>query len=118
MAKFLLPPLLALTILCSASGNPQPLALLQHAAEICNLRSADVGPFRLRARVRVQGADPVDAGYLLIWATPDRWREEISVGNDLAIRVGAKATISIKGDTEQTQAIRSQLRSLDFEAVL
>jgi TonB family protein len=68
--------------------------------------------------VRVQGADPVDAGYLLIWATPDRWREEISVGNDLAIRVGAKATISIKGDTEQTQAIRSQLRSLDFEAVL
>jgi TonB family protein len=118
MAKFLLPALLGLTIVCSASDNSQPLALIQHAVDISNLRTPDVAPFRLRARVHVYGEDPVNADYLLIWATAERWREEISVGNNRAIRVGGKATISIKDDSDQAQSIRSQLRLLDLAAVL
>jgi len=70
------------------------------------------------AEVHTYGDEPVDAGYQLIWATPEQWREEISIGNDRAIRIGGKGTSSTKGDSEQAQAIRSQLRSLDLAAIL
>jgi TonB family protein len=118
MARFLLPTLLALTLLSSASDDSQPLALVQHAADTSSLRSADVCPFRLRALVHTYGDEPVNADYLLIWATPEQWREEISVGNDRATRIGGKGASSIKDDSEQAQAIRSQLRSLDLAAIL
>jgi len=118
MAKFFPATLLALTIPCSGSDNSQPLALVQHAADIANVRSADVGPFRLRASVYTYGAEPVKADYLLIWVTSEQWREEISIENHRALRIGGKGTVSTKDDTEQAQAIRSQLRSLDIPALL
>jgi len=118
MRKLFLPAVLTITILCSASDNPQALALVMHAADTSNVRSPDVGAFRLRARARLYGDQPIDADYLLVWAAPDQWREEISTGNDHAIRIGGRNTVSIKNDSEQTQAIRSILRSLDVPAIL
>ncbi|HXW92919.1 MAG TPA: TonB family protein [Terriglobales bacterium] len=118
MAKVFPATLLALTILCSASDKSQLLALVQHAADISNLRSANTGPFRLRATVHSYGAEPANAEYSLIWVTSDQWREEISIENDHALRIGGKGTVSTKDDTEQIQAVRSQLRPLDISVLL
>jgi len=60
----------------------------------------------------------VDAEFLLIWHKPDQWREEISFDDTRAIRIGGKGIVSLKQDSVQAQAIRSQLRSLDFVAEL
>jgi TonB family protein len=77
-----------------------------------------VGPFRLHARMRNFAQEPVDADYLLIWAAADRWREEISIGTQHAIRIGGVGTVSSKQDSEQTQSARSQFLFLDVSARL
>jgi TonB family protein len=116
-SAFLVVAVLTITSPCPAS-DPQSFQLVQRAAETSNIRITEVGPFRLRVRVHVNRDQPIDADYLLIWAAPDQWREEISTGNDHAIRIGGRNTVSIKSDSEQTQAIRSILRSLDVPAIL
>lgn len=117
VAAFLVIAVLTIAVPCAAF-DPQSSQLLQRAAETSNIRTTEVGPFRLRARVHVNRDQPIDAEYLLIWATPDQWREELSTGKDHAIRIGGRNTVSIKDESEQTQAIRSVLRSLDVPAVL
>lgn len=117
VAAFLVIAVLTIAIPCAAS-DPQSSQLLQRAAETSNVRTTEIGPFRLRARVRVNRDQPIDADYLLIWAAPDQWREELSTGTDHAIRIGGRNTVSIKDDSEQTQAIRSILRSLDVPSIL
>ena len=123
VAGLLIVAVLTISITCAASG-PQPLPLVQRAAEVANIRATEVGPFRLRARVHVNREvvvnrdQPIDADYLLIWAAPDQWREEISSGKDRAIRIGGRNTVSVNNDSEQAQVIRSVLRSLDVPVVL
>jgi TonB family protein len=118
MSKLLAAVLLISSTFSHASDQVQAQSLLQHAADISNIRTADVGPFRLRAHVQMRTAAPIDGEYLLIWHKPDEWREEIVLGNIRAIRIGGKGTVSIKQDSVPAQAIRSQLRSLDFVAEL
>ena len=104
--------------MCTATDNSQSSVLVQHAAERSNIRGLDAAPFQLRAKVRVLDGTPVEADYLLIWAAPDRWREEISVGGRIAIRIGGKGSVSSKNDSEQAQAMRQNLRQLDISTVL
>ncbi len=115
-ARIWVATILSFTTLSSASDKSQ--ALIQHAAEISTIRTSDVGPFRLHARMHSFGQEPRDADYLLIWAAPDRWREEISIGTEHAIRIGGLGTVSSKQDSEQAQSARAQFRYLDFSALL
>jgi TonB family protein len=118
MAKFLLPALVVLTALSSASDNSQPLTLVQHGADVSNIRSIDVGPFRLHAQIRVLGEGPLEADYLLFWVSPERWREEITIGTEHAIRIGGHGTVSSKDNSEQAHSVRMSLLSLDASALL
>ena len=118
LTRFVSIVVLAIASACSATDNSEQVALVQHAAEISNLRSTDVGPFRLHARVRIFDEPPTDADYSLIWVAPERWREEISAGGNHTIRIGGKNTVSIKDNSAQTQAIHLRLRSLDVAALL
>ncbi len=108
----------AIASVCLASDNSEQVALVQHAAEISNLRSAAVGPFRLHARVRIFDEPPTDADYSLIWVAPERWREEVLAGGHHTIRIGGKNTVSIKDNSAETQAIHLRLRTLDVAALL
>lgn len=111
--------LVALTIgTPSAASDSEPFNLIQRAATISNIRTAEVAPFRLTAKITVNSAQPLEADYVLTWAAPDAWREEISIGNEHAIRIGGKNTVSVKNDSEQAQSIRSILRSFDAAAML
>jgi TonB family protein len=107
---------LAIASICLAIDHPERAALVQHATEMSNIRSTDVGPFRLHARVHVFEEPPTDADYLLTWASPDRWREEISVGSHHTVRIGGKNTVSTEDDSEQAHHLA--MRSLDVAALL
>ena len=109
---------LAIASVCLASDHPERVALVQHAIEMSNIRSTDVGAFRLHARVHVFEEPPTDADYLLIWAAPDRWREEITVASRHTVWIGGKNTVATKDESEQAQKIHLAMRSLDFAALL
>ncbi|HEV2490192.1 MAG TPA: energy transducer TonB [Candidatus Acidoferrales bacterium] len=75
-----------------AAARPQALALFQKALAVSNIRAPGSPPFELRGTILVHGVGKEDASgtYLLKWATPDRWREEIHFPNYFRIRVGGK----------------------------
>lgn len=64
-------------------------ALLTQAAELSNLRSPESPPFRLRARAQISGRskERADGSYLLVWASPEQWREEITFPGFSQVRV-------------------------------
>lgn len=114
MRRFILVFLLFLATLCTAADKSQSSALLKQAAERSNIRSSDTAPFQLRAKIRILDSQPIEAGYLLIWNTQQRWREEISIGDKRSIRIGGEGTVSAEGDSEQAQTVRSAVRDLDL----
>lgn len=99
---------------CLASVNAQSLALLQRSDEISNIRTADSAPFRLRAKVTVAEWKLIEAGYQLVWVSNEQWREEITIGDQHAIRIGGQGVVSIEGDNEEAQAVRRRMLYLYF----
>lgn len=70
-------------------------ALLARAVEVSNIRCEGCPPFRLRAGVRVAGltSGQVDGSYLLVWASPHRWREEITFPGFSQLRVAGEGRL-------------------------
>lgn len=118
MRGFFIVFLLLVANLSPAADKSQSAALLQQAAERSNIRSSDAAPFQLRAKIRILDSQPIEAEYLLVWVTQERWREEISIGDKQSIRIGGKGTVSSEGDSEQAQTVRSEVRDLDLPTLL
>ncbi len=84
--------------------NAPAEALIEKALAASDLCTPGSAPFELRGTISVNDAKrQVARGtYLLIWAAPDQWREEIQFNDYSRIRVGGKSQYS-------------QSRSSDYE---
>lgn len=76
-------------------------ALLAKARELSDIRCQGCPPFRLKARVRLfEGvAMPVDGTYVLYWASPGKWREDLRMPDYNEIRLGLGDEIQEKRPT-------------------
>src|SRR5277367_5664790 len=87
-----------------AQAKPDYSTLLQKAADSEDLRSPGSPPFQLNANLLF--TDPygkkVPGTYVLLWMSPDQWREEIRIDSYTRIRFGGPGKYW-------------QQRSIDFE---
>lgn len=74
--------------------SEEPKELLQEA-QLADARSSGSSSFRLRAKFSVEHAGQMtpDGNYLLLWATPTKWREEISTSDFSQVRLGGEGGI-------------------------
>ena len=116
------PPAAALLLLLAifpslAEDEQQEQAreILAHAAEISDIRSPGVPPFRMRARIRILLSDdkPLEGTYLLLWNSPTQWREEILFPGYRRIRVGGEGKY-----WQQRTLDHEPLRSFQFTRTL
>lgn len=90
-----------------AAARAQALALFQKALAVSDIRAPGSPPFELQGTIDVRqagGAKLTSGTYLLKWAAPDKWREEIHFPNYFRIRVGGKNEYW-------------QVRSIDYETL-
>jgi TonB family protein len=106
------------SILCWAGDKVQPSTFVQHASEVSDIRGPGAPPFRLTAKVRTYGGQPDEGIYELTWVSSDQWREEVSIGNEKAIRIGGRGTVSLENDSAKAQSIRGHMRLLNIPVVL
>lgn len=91
-------------------------ALLQRAAEATDFQASDTPPFHLVAQVHYEiGGHPFDGSYELFWASPDRHRENFSMGTmmETEVALGDKLYV-LRNTTTMTLpfwSIRLALRS-------
>ncbi len=104
--------------LCWAGDKVQPSILVRHASEVSDIRGLGAPPFRLKAKVRTYGGQADEGIYELTWVSSDQWREEISIGNEKAIRIGGRGTVSLENDSVKAQSIRGHMRSLNVPVTL
>jgi TonB family protein len=65
-----------------AAARAQAVALFQKALAVSDIRAPGSPPFELEGKIQIQGGGKDAYGtYLLKWAAPDRWREEIRFAN-------------------------------------
>lgn len=76
-----------------AAVRAQALALFQKALAVSDIRAPGSPPFELQGTIDVReasGAKLTSGTYLLKWAAPDKWREEIHFPSYFRIRIGSK----------------------------
>jgi len=92
-------------------------ALLAKARELSDIRGADAVPFRLHSRVLLWTSceERVEGGYSLIFASRNRWREEIQFSGfrQVRLRVGDRLWRS-RNVIYQPVRIQALTRILDF----
>jgi hypothetical protein len=88
----------------SADAREKALQLFEKALAISDIRAANSQPFALSGVIEIPTGHGKSAkgSYSLLWAAPERWREEIHFANYSRIRVGGKDEYW-------------QLRSVDYE---
>jgi len=93
---FVVPALLAVAVLSAEHSaavqedqQEQATALLSRAAELSNIRLRGGGPFVLQARVRMPElvAGPAVGSYVVVWSSPELWREEITIAGHKEIYI-------------------------------
>lgn len=86
------------------ASDPAAIVLYQKAAALSNIRAPDATPFRLSATIQipVRFHEPLRGTYLMLWASPHQWREEVMLPDYQRVRYG--------GDGKY-----SQVRSVDYE---
>lgn len=75
-----------------AAARAQATALFAKALAVSDIRAPGSPPFEMRATITVKQrfGKPTIGSYLLEWASPEKWREEIHFTNYTRIRVGGK----------------------------
>lgn len=75
-----------------ADVRARAIALFAKALAVSDLRAPGSPPFEMRGTINVEASHgkSATATYLLEWASPERWREEIHFANYSRIRVGGK----------------------------
>ena len=75
------------------AARAQATALFAKALSVSDLRAPGSPPFEMRATINIEQSrhkPPIQGTYLLEWASPEKWREEIHLPNYARIRVGGK----------------------------
>jgi len=74
------------------AARAQATALFAKALAVSDLRAPGSPPFELRGTInaRQRGRKDVTGAYLLKWASPEKWREEIHFSDYTRVRVGGK----------------------------
>jgi hypothetical protein len=98
----------------AGEAREQAEALLARAADLTNLMAPGSPPFRLRATVDVAGLKHGVANgvYLLVWAAPDRYREEIGLPGFNQSIVVTDGKLWRRRDLDYVPLRAMQLRSL------
>jgi hypothetical protein len=80
---------LGVTILPAKKPKPQAKQLMERAHRLSDFRSKGSEPFRLRADFTLLdlGADQQTGTYSLLWLSPEKWREEISLHDFTQVRI-------------------------------
>lgn len=102
-------------------GPPESLELIERAIEKSELRTAEVAPFRLTAEIQAKGADSkLQKGmYELLWVSPERWREDITVSGVKETRIGGAGKVwQFPTSAPAAAGIRIQARKLAFREKL
>ena len=116
---------------CAQKKSPVPSkkeakALLERAAELTNLRTSNASAFHLRAKTRSFGyqitkgrvaefpAMTFDGAYELWWASPDRWREEVTWSGKTSTRVADGGQLWTQGDDGNRFKTTSLIQALDY----
>jgi len=88
----------------SADAREKALQLFQKALAVSDIRASGSQPFEMVGVIEVSEGPHKSAkgSYSLLWAAPDRWREEIHFADYTRVRVGKKGGYW-------------QLRSIDYE---
>jgi len=75
-----------------AAARAQATAMFAKALALSDLRAPGSPPFELRGTVTAlqRGRKHVTGTYLLKWASPEKWREEVHFLNYTRVRVGGK----------------------------
>jgi hypothetical protein len=102
MRNFVMFSLLCTLIVAASRGFPpepsknaaESVALLRES-QATDPRTPGGNPFRLRAKVEIFEDDSKSetGTYTLLWAAPDRWREELSVADFRQARVGGEGGV-------------------------
>jgi hypothetical protein len=88
---------------------PPPLVALDKAKEGKDLLAEadskanifELPPFEMKASVRIDNqGKPLDGSYVLLWNSPEQWREEISFPGYSQVKIGGKGVISLKRPTD------------------
>lgn len=81
-----------------ARKKPDALVLIQKARELSDIRAEGSPPFRLEAEFKLFGlvAGTAEGKYVLIWASPDRVREEISFPGFTQVSVRGKERLWLR----------------------
>ena len=92
--------LISVPTLCFANDKEKAASWIAKAAEFSNLKGPGSKPFRLRVRWKAGYGTVVETGsYQLLWKSPDQWREELRIGDNLAIRSASGGQLwSLRGD--------------------
>jgi hypothetical protein len=108
-----------------ADGNREQEAqgLIQRAIAVSNLRSSDTIPFRMMARFKTKNITGrmIEGSYELVWISPEKWRERISVptGGYERVRVGAVGRFWQSRTTKsEVEPIHTLTESWDFIGAL
>jgi TonB family protein len=96
--------------LAATDKQQEAEALLTRARELSLLRRDGGTPFHLKMSFKFwpEESRSLDGTYEEIWASPDRWRDEITLADFKQVRVGGKNKIFIwrNGDFEPLAAFR------------
>lgn len=113
--------ILVFAVQSAGQGPPRSLALMQQAIEKSELRVGEVAPFRLTAEIQTKAADskPQSGKYELVWVSPERWREDITVSGVKETRIGGAGKIwQFPSRSPEVQGIRNRMRDLAFREEL
>lgn len=98
--------------LMAGDSSKQEITDLIIAAE-AKTNIFDLSSFEMRATVRSDNyGKPLDGSYLLLWNSPEQWREEINFPGYSETRVGVKGTVFMKRTTDVMPLSIYQLQSL------
>jgi hypothetical protein len=114
IALFLCVPNTLCTLCVRSRDGQSPLQaageLLRRAEQLTDIRSGDVSPFRLTARVEVydEKGGKTEGTYTLLWNSPTIWKEKIAFTNGSQIRLARidKLLISRHPATPSEQVYR------------
>ncbi|MGC1105753.1 MAG: energy transducer TonB [Candidatus Acidiferrales bacterium] len=100
-----------------AATRAQATALFAKALSVTDIRAPGSPPFVLRGTISVQRVyrKAVIGTYLLKWASPTKWREEIAFGDYTRIRVGGENQYWQSRTTpDEVESILQLDQALDF----
>lgn len=92
----------------SLPSKEEAKALVERSNKLTNLRALGSAPFHLHARVKSYGpkGQNIQGTYELLWASLDRWREEIKWGDKSFVRIADNNLIwAIGADTDRLDTL-------------